>query len=130
MGATSSSGGIAGLAVLHSRPDNYAWLIISALAAVLAVLKPILQLADRIENYTKLYAGYTNIFLELKNIVEDIGVSHEISEEVRERYKRSRQLLRELAPLVEPNRNKRLIGRLQEQVNRDIPPESLWVPGE
>ena len=130
IGAAGSSGGIAGLAVWGTLPGNYAWLAISGIATVLAVLKPVIQLANRIENYTKLYAGYTNIFLELEEIVEEIGVAHAITEKTRDRYVRSRQLLRELAPLAEPSRSKQLIAKLQEQVNRDIPPESLWTPIE
>jgi hypothetical protein len=130
VGAAGSSGGIAGLAVWGTLPGNYAWLAISGLATVLAVLKPVLQLANRIENYTKLYAGYTNIFLELKDIVEDIGVAHAISEKTRERYVSSRQLLRELAPLVDPNRSERLVRKLQNEINREIPPENLWTAEE
>jgi hypothetical protein len=129
IGATGS-GGIAGFAVWGTIPGSYVWLVISGLAAVLALVKPVLQLGGRIENYTKLYAGYTNVFLELKEVVEDIAVAHAISERTRERYVGSRQLLRELAPLADPDRTQRLITKLQDQVNREIPPENLWVPDD
>jgi hypothetical protein len=125
---TAGSGGIAGLAIWGTLPGRYAWLTVSGVATVLAVIKPVLQLAGRIENYTKLYAGYTGIFLELRDIVEEIAVTHVISDKTEERYLGSRQLLRELAPLADPSPSKQLIKKVQEQINRDIPPESLWTP--
>jgi hypothetical protein len=128
--SATGSGGIAGLAVWGTIAGSYAWLVISGLAAVLALIKPVLQLGGRIENYTKLYAGYTNIFLELKDTVEDIAVEHGISDKTREGYVGSRQLLRELAPLADPSRSQRLMKKLHDHINREIPPESLWVPDD
>jgi len=127
IGATGS-GGIAGLAVWGTLPGNYVWLVVSGISTALAVVKPILQLAARIENYTKLYAGYTSIYLELKDIAEEISIYHMISEKTEERYRGSRQLLRELAPLVDPNPSKPLIRKLQEQINGQIPADGLWMP--
>jgi hypothetical protein len=127
IGAPSSSG-VAGLAVWGTLPGSYAWLVVSGIATVLAVVKPVLQFAGRIENYTKLYASYTGIFLELKDIVEEIAAKRDISGKTDERYRASRQLLRELAPFVDPSPSKPLIRKLQEQINREIPAESLWMP--
>lgn len=106
---TTGSGGIAGLAIWGTLPGSYMWLVLSGIAAVLAVVKPVLQLADRIENYTKLYAGYVGAFVELQDICEEISVAHAITDGLKERYGRSRKILRELAPLAEPDPDTRLV---------------------
>src|SRR4051794_17444077 len=62
IGATSS-GGVAGLAVWGTITGQYVWLWISGIATVISVVKPACQFGKSIENYTKLYAGYTNIYL-------------------------------------------------------------------
>jgi hypothetical protein len=65
----AGSGGVAGLAVWGTITGQYAWLWISGIATVLGVVKPILQIGAKIENYTKLYSGYSNVYLELKSVV-------------------------------------------------------------
>src|SRR4051812_14402793 len=71
IGATSS-GGVAGLAIWGSITGQYVWLWISGIATIISVIKPAFQFGKSIENYTKLYAGHTNIYLSLREVVEDI----------------------------------------------------------
>jgi hypothetical protein len=127
VGATGS-GGIAGLAVWKLTPGFYVWIFISGTAAVLSVTKPILQLGKRIEEYTKLYTGYTSVYLELKTIVEDIEVLRYIPPKVEDKYLSIRVLMKELGVLNKPKQDDKLILRFQSQVNKEIPPENLWMP--
>jgi hypothetical protein len=127
IGATGS-GGIAGLAIWGTISGQYAWLWISGLATVLGVVKPILQIGTRIENYTKLYTGHSSIYLELKSVVEDIEVSRSIPPRLAEQYEAIRKRIIELGGLDDPHPNKRVIKALQDHVNLEIPPDSLWAP--
>jgi len=54
-------------------------------ATILGVLKPLLQLGKQIEKYTKLYTGYTGVYLDLKYIVEDIEKSKTVTRKVEDR---------------------------------------------
>ncbi len=124
----AGSGGVAGLAIWGTITGQYAWLWISGIATVLGVVKPILQIGAKIENYTKLYSGYSNVYLELKSVVEDIEVSRSIPPKLTERYDSIRKRITDLGGLDDPRPNNGLIKKLQTQVNQEIPPESLWVP--
>jgi hypothetical protein len=99
IGATGS-GGVAGLAVWGTITGQYAWLWISGVATIVGVIKPILQLGVKIENYTKLFTGHGSIYLELKAV----------------------------GGLDDPKPDKKLIKQLQSQVNDEIPPDTLWTP--
>jgi hypothetical protein len=124
----AGSGGLAGLAVWGTITGKYAWLAISGVATLLSVVKPILQLGKQIEKYTKLYIGYTTIYLELKDIVEDIKKSRSISKKSEASYDVVRKLNKELGGLGDPRRDAALIRRLQAEVNTEITSESLWLP--
>ena len=95
---------------------------------MLGVIKPILQVGTKIENYTKLYTGHSSIYLELKSIVEDIEVSRTIPPKVVEQYEAIRKRIAELGGHDDPKPDKNLIRRLQGQVNYEIPSASLWTP--
>jgi len=106
------------------------WLAISGLATVLGVVKPILNLSGKIETYSKLYAGYSGIRLDLKGIVEDIEVSRSIPSSVLQRYGDIRKKTSDLGGLDDPRPDRGKIKQLQVEVNEEIPPESLWFPSE
>jgi hypothetical protein len=127
VGATSS-GGVAGLAIWGTITGQYVWLWISGVATVASVVKPAIQFSQSIENYTKLYAGHTNIYLTLKQAVEDINDKQRISPDSFRKYQASRDLNRELGGQDDPKPREGLVRRLQVQVNREIAPEHLWMP--
>jgi hypothetical protein len=127
IGATSS-GGVAGLAIWGTITGQYVWLWISGAATVVSVIKPAFQFGKSIENYTKLWAGHTNIHLTLREVVEDINTKKAISSDTAKKYLESRQLNKELGGLDDPKPRERLVRSFQALVNREIPPESLWMP--
>jgi hypothetical protein len=127
VGATGS-GGIAGLAIWGTITGQYAWLWISGVATIVGVVKPILQLGIKIENYTKLFTGHGSVYLELKAVVEDIEVSRSIPPKIVEQYENIRKRIAELGGLDDPKPDKKLIKELQSQVNDEIPPDILWSP--
>lgn len=127
VGATGSAG-VASLAIWGTLTGQYAWLVISGLATVLGVVKPILQTSAKIENYSKLYVGHGGIYLDLKAIVEDIEVSRSIPPSILQQYADLRKKTNDLRGLDDPRPSITTIKRLQTEVNEEIPPESLWFP--
>jgi hypothetical protein len=124
----AGSGGVAGLAVWGTINGRYAWLSISAVAAVLSVIKPLLQLGKQIEKYAKLYSGYTGAYFELKTLVDDITWRQAGPENFEDRYKSIMRTFEELDALDEQLADKSLIRILETDVNKEIPPENLWMP--
>jgi hypothetical protein len=127
VGATGSTG-VAGLAIWNTAIGAPIWVVVSSIAVVLSVIKPVLQLGKEIENYTKLYTGHTSIFLELKAVVEEIDITKVISKTIEDRYTAIRQLARELGGLEDPKPDLALIEKLQTLVNREIIADDLWFP--
>jgi len=125
---TTSSGGVAGLAIWGTITGQYAWLVISGAAAIIGIVKPIIQIGKKIENYTKLYTGHSSIYLDLKSMVEDIEVSKSVPPKLAEKYEAIKMHIAELGGLDDPRPDKKLIIKLQTQVNEEIPPETLWFP--
>jgi hypothetical protein len=126
----AGSGGVAGLAIWGSISGQYAWLGISGIATILGVIKPVLQLGQKIENYTKLYTGHSRIYLELKSMVEDIEILRTIPSNIKERYESIRKEIVELGGIDDLSPDKTFIKKLQADVNEEIPPDSLWYPLE
>jgi hypothetical protein len=128
IGAGSASYGIASLAIFGTLPGKYVWLVVSAVATVLSAIKPVLKIGDKIDNYSKLHAGHSNIYSELKDIVEEIRVSKSITADLQKRYDSSKKLVKELGAKEDFSRNLKLIRKLQREVNEEIRPDLLWVP--
>jgi hypothetical protein len=129
VGATGSAG-VASLAIWGTLTGHYAWLVVSGLATVLGVVKPILNMSAAVERYSKLYAGYGGLYLDLKSIVEDIEVSRSIPSGILQRYADIRKKTNELSGLDDPKPSRAKIKELQVEVNEEIPPEGLWLPPE
>jgi hypothetical protein len=47
---------------------------------------------------------------------------------VEDKYLSIRVLMKELGVLNKPKQDDKLILRFQSQVNKEIPPENLWMP--
>jgi len=127
IGSGSGSAGIASLAIFGTLPGKYLWLLVSAAATLLGVIKPVLKIGDEIENYTKLFAGHSNLYFELNDIVEEIRVSRSFTAELQKRYLSSKKLVRDLGTKEDFSRNDNLTRKLQREVNAEIPPNMLWV---
>ncbi|SEF12481.1 hypothetical protein SAMN05444161_8776 [Rhizobiales bacterium GAS191] len=124
----AGSAGIAGLAIFGTLPGKYVWLLVSAAAAVLSVIKPVLKFGDKIENYTKLFANQSIIYFELKDIVEDIRVSRLFTAAVQKKYDSTKKLVKELGAKEYVGRNDHLTQKLQHEVNEEIRADELWIP--
>jgi hypothetical protein len=101
--------------------------VIAGFSALLAIIKPLLKLADKVELYSKLFTGHTKMYNELKALVMAIDNApladqqYELFNDIFRRYG-------ELTALEEPVSNRKLIKKLQKEVNNEIPSQSLWMP--
>ncbi len=68
------------------------------------------------------------MYLDLKSIVKDIEVSKSIPPKLADKYETIRKRIAELGGLDDPRPDKKLILKLQREVNEEIPAESLWLP--
>lgn len=104
------------------------WPLIAGASAVLAILKPILQLPKLIERYSKLYIGHSELFYELKDLVSNIAVSQNLTNDTWEAFQLGKPRYRKLALEDDPKPIKKLRKRYFEEVKNEIPADKLWMP--
>lgn len=131
----TSSSGVAGFALWKSEIGQPIWAVISGVAILLAVIKPILGYAARIEEYTSLHREYATLFARCRQIVRDINGSRlriaatgDLPEPVTEAMERIRTKMVDLAPQEDKEPDVPLRLRLEAEVNQEIPAERLWIP--
>jgi hypothetical protein len=126
--AIGTSSAIGGWAIWHASIGSSLWAVLGALVAVLAVIKPFLQLSKQIERYTKLFIGYGDTFYDLDLLVFEIGRTQIYSNEMDKAYRKTLERLRLLAADDDPQPNQKLLRKCTAEVNKEIPMTSLWWP--
>ncbi len=114
-------------AFFKEGPGAYVWTVIAALAGILSVVKPFLQLSKGIERYSKLYKAYSDLYFDLKRMVEDVKYTRSFSGEMKRTLNSSRDRHKALSG-DDPCRDKKLENRCFDEVCAQIPVENLWTP--
>ena len=106
----------------------WAWAGIAAIAAFFAAIAPIVGLRQKIDNFQALHFAYGEMFHQNDLLIKDIRRRGFIAEEHVGAAKMLHEMQGRLGPLDEKKPEWQLVQKLQEDVNRRIPPESLWLP--
>lgn len=128
--AVSSSGSIAAWSAWQTGPGVVAWKLLAAIAAIVAVAKPLLRLSKDVERFSELTVGYGALYFDMRQIVEDLRISGVMSDEIWSRYCAVRQRLKDLGIKDDLVPRKRLHRRCYDEINREIATETLWWPAE
>lgn len=104
------------------------WGIITAIVAVVAIAKPILDLPKAIERYSKLFVGHGDIYYDLRYLMSEVEQQQAFSDKMKESYQRTLNRRNTLAADDDANQNAKLAKKCFESVNKQIPPETLWMP--
>lgn len=129
LGATGATGaGIAGFAIWKSGAGAVAWALISGLSIVLATLKPIIALPRTIERYSKLASSYSTIFETYRGMELDVEANGALTTEHVEQFKTLRGEVVKLAADDDGNPDRELVKRFEDEVKKEIPVSSLWMP--
>jgi class 3 adenylate cyclase len=78
--------------------------------------------------YESLFKNYTAAAASLRLLVDEIRGKKSLSRRMVGDYRRVREIVVELEQMDEPNPDRALIKRFEQQVNREIPVEILWFP--
>jgi hypothetical protein len=100
----------------------------ACVATVFAVLKPILQLSKEIERYSKLHIGYCSLYFDLNALVEEVKLTGSFTKEMLKEQKQAYDRHKNLSLQVQGEGGDKLVRKCMAEVNRQIPPESLWMP--
>ncbi|WP_300335085.1 hypothetical protein [Accumulibacter sp.] len=126
---TAPTSAITGLWLLQTESGQVLWKYIAALAAIAAVVKPLLRLPQKIKSLEQTLSGYRALEYDVEQIVNRIKSEGAYSRACRsmldEAQKKKKSLVCNPA---ENNQNKKLIERLYSEVNQELPMESFYVP--
>ena len=126
LGTTSS--GIAAWTVWQYGAGKIVWGIITAVAIVLAFLKPFLKLSNTVERYSTLFIGHGDVAYDLKTIVSKVKIYQNFNKELDNAYIASIERFKQLAARDDPKLDKELVRKCYDEVNKEIPPNQLWIP--
>lgn len=130
----ASGSGIAGLALWKSDYGQLAWGAISLAAILVSIVKPILNLGQDIEEYSKLWVEYSTLFARFRNVIRAIesqrsriAETGNLPQNIIDQVLDIPAKMVELAPRGDQRPNRRKVEALQARVNEEIPPATLWV---
>jgi hypothetical protein len=104
------------------------WAGIAGISTILAVVKPFLNYPENMKRFGRLHVGYAEVTAELRETVNSVRINRSLSSEALTAHQRARRMLMKLAREDEPIADRKLIERLQAEVNKEIPASTLWLP--
>jgi hypothetical protein len=129
--ATAPSSAIAGLWFWNTEIGKPIWQYLGVLAAIAAVVKPLLTLTKRIKDYEAVLQGYRTLeydLMEIKTLVEQKGkYDQPLQSELKKALQREKMLVAKTPETREDKKTKQVC---QQEVLRELPPESFLVPEE
>lgn len=129
--ALSTSSVIAGLWFWETSIGNVSWKVIGALAAILVVIKPIINISDLIKQKSELFSSWQLLSDGFKKLTILISEQNQYNDEMKKRFHELLDMESDINQKETPEEpDKKLQRRYFEQVNREIPPESLIEPEE
>ena len=128
--AIGTTGSVAAWAIWNSPWGAPAWAVIACTASALAVIKPIIAPAKRIELCTRQHQGWLGLYYGVDKLLMAVRQEGGVSRETRKRfdtlYDRSVQLHQE----DEKSPSDKLVKKCFDVANQLHPPETLWMPGD
>lgn len=127
--ALSTSSSIAGLWFWEGVLGGYLWKIIGSVAAVIAILKPILKLPDKIGKKEEILVGYKALHHDLEKILILISQNKTYDAELKKHFLDA--LDRKGAIVKRDNDtkvNKKLRDKLQTEVINELPTNNFYIP--
>jgi len=131
--AIFTSSTIASIWFWKTNIGQYAWQVFGILSAILAILKPILNLTDRIKKKSEIASAYRELdqdFLRLKIMINQEKKYNKVSK------KEFETLLKKKSEIISRYKDdggppcKRLINKCFKQVQNELPANNFYIPEE
>ena len=130
LAATATGSAIAGFAFWSTTAGKPIWQGLMIVSAILAIVKPLLKLTDRIQKLEQLIGVYRNIEYELKAIEIGIKQRRTFDSELQSQFAEALKQMKEAAanPAGGFRTDDRLRKRCQEEVAYELPSDHFFVP--
>jgi hypothetical protein len=125
---TATGSGVSGWAYWQSGALVNIWGGITLISALLAVMKPFLQLNKKVEHYSRLFTGHLDNYLSLGAIVTKLRRRQELTSEMLQQFEIAEQRFIELSREDDPRPIASILQKCDEQVRKELPDENFWYP--
>lgn len=126
---TAPGSALAGLWFAGTDAGQIVWKLLTAVAATLAVVKPFLKLPTSIKRYEQVLSGYRALMSDVEELVHQIRIDKEYTKASVKRFEAARRKKTNLSQNdPEPTPNRKIIEECMVEVNKQFPPESLYIP--
>lgn len=120
---------VAGLVFWKTEIGAVLWRVFAVIAALVAVAKPLLGVANKIAKLEEILVGYKSFEHDLQCLTIAINQERKYAEVNQQRFS---ELLEKKRELITRNkveiRDKRLLRICQQEVRSELPPESFFIP--
>ena len=121
------TGSFGTLAVFRGDVGRHVFLYLAALSAFLSILRPILQWPKKIEQYSQLFVGYSDLYFDIQRIVQEVTAYEYLADEQVKVFNQARERFRKLSLRDEPVPSKRKLAACKAEVLIRIPAKTLWM---
>jgi hypothetical protein len=129
LAATASSSAIAAFALWQTQLGGKVWQILGALAAVLAIMKPLLNLTEKIRKLEEIITGYRILEHDLKKLEVSIRQKGAYDKELYDKFVAALDRMDSLViKYTESSEDKTLKKRCQAEVMAELPSERFYIP--
>jgi hypothetical protein len=122
------SSAIAGLGFWNTVIGSYLWKIFIVISSVIALVKPMLKLPEKVKKLQDQLRGYRILENDLKIITIGINQEKQFSQDLRKKFQESLDRLRDLSQKDEVKEDRKLIRKCFEEVKKELPSSSFYIP--
>jgi len=128
---TAPSSAFAGFAFWKYEIGQVVWSLLGSISAIVALCKPILALTKKIRDMESVVQGYRLLYFELKEIRSAIEQEKRFGPTLKLQLKKCSQREKELVSRnPESKPNKKLRRTCMDEVMRELPLDSFYIPPE
>ncbi len=128
---TAPSSAIAGLWFWDNPTGEVLWKYLGSIAAIVAIIKPLLNITKKIKRYEELRSGYSSLEHDLQEIKELVFLKKRYDNKLQNDYKRALKRKGRLAKKeIDSTENKKLKRRCEKEVLEELPVDSFYIPKE
>ncbi len=127
--ATAPGSALAGLVFWNTEYGRTAWMLLTTITALLAIVKPLLRLSERLDQLQKIITRYRVIECQLESLTNDIRRGNRYSSEFVAVFKNLEAQVSESSKDEPVERfDEKLRRSLYKEVNEELPLTSFCEP--
>ena len=128
--ALTSSAAFIGFAIWRSDEGTWVLGTLVATSAIISALRPVLRIPDKLDRYSKLHYGYLELFYRIESLVSEMRAVERIDEDHLEKASELSDRFRALELEGDAYQNQKKLLKDQEEIERTIPADRLWLPSQ